>query len=170
MSLRISHWIWRGVDLMDLGSLLNWGARFLGYLTFPIRNEDIFVALHHASSDVPPRNALGPILLVIHISVISGDIQSSFDLFVEDLKIYWSLMGSACDFHFIESDRDPLWNWSNLWRLNVRHDKYSFVLFNYLLLLLFLRAWQSGYLFLLYDLDFFIGFEFSLNTAVFLRW
>lgn len=70
-------------------------------------------------SGVPQGSVLGPVLFLIFVNDLPGDIKSICKLFADDAKIY----NIADRADVLQEDLSRLMNWSETWRLEFNIDK-----------------------------------------------
>ena len=74
------------------------------------------------TSGVPQGTVLGPLLFVIFVNDMPGEISSSIKMFADDTKVYRSV-NQASDIHLLQADLDALLQWSERWQFPFNREK-----------------------------------------------
>lgn len=107
-----------GID----GGILVWIMNFLGerYHRVKIRNttSDWLPVI----SGVPQGSVLGPVLFLIYINDLVGNLESAASLFADDAKIY-KILRTEADVAALRRDMERLDEWSKKWLLSFNVEK-----------------------------------------------
>ena len=72
-------------------------------------------------SKVPQSSILGPVLLLIYINDVPGQVESRVKLFADDTKLY-RVIERQEDKLILQDDLCKLCEWSNIWQLRFNTD------------------------------------------------
>ena len=76
----------------------------------------------HVKSGVPERTLLGPLLFLIYISNLPGNIHSTVRLFADDCVLYREI-NNQLDSAELQKDLDELTKWEHDWQMHFNSDK-----------------------------------------------
>ena len=104
------------------GKLLDWVKAFLTG-----RRQRVTVCgaksdWAEVTSGVPQGTVLGPLLFVVFVNDLPGEVLSSVKIFADDTKIYRSV-GQGSDVQALQRDLDALVEWSERWQLPFNINK-----------------------------------------------
>lgn len=101
------------------GDLFDWIKDFLYNRRQRVVINNSYSDWSMVSSGIPQGSVLGPILFLVFINDLPGDIISKIKIFADDTKIY-----NSCRNHMLlQSDLDRLVRWSQYWLLPFNIDK-----------------------------------------------
>ena len=107
------------------GKLLNWVEAFLTGRRQRVSVNGSRSEWAAVTSGVPqgPLGAvLGPLLFVVFVNDLPGEVLSSVKMFADDTKIYRSV-SQASDVHLLQADLNALVGWSERWQLPFNREK-----------------------------------------------
>ena len=104
------------------GKLLNWIAAFLMGRQQRVTVNGVRSDWVEVTSGVPQGTVLGPLLFVVFVNDLPGNVSSSVKMFADDTKIYRNI-GQTSDIQLLQRDLDALLEWSERWQLPFNHDK-----------------------------------------------
>ena len=95
-------------------------------------------------SGVPQGTVLGPLLFLLSINDITGNIQSNIRLFADDCNVYHTIR-SQDDSCKLQNDISSLLKWTETWQMSLilRSATYYLSLVNAISLLLFTTLEQT---------------------------
>ena len=109
-------------NLGIIGMTLGWIRAFLTGRTQRVRVEREFSSWAQVKSGIPQGSVLGPTLFVMYINDMPGAINSMYQLFADDAKIFKSVR-STDDNKKLQDDLDSLTEWSTRWQLPFNVEK-----------------------------------------------
>ena len=101
---------------------IRWIQDFLANRSFAVRVEHITSEELPMLSGVPQGSVLGPLLFLLYVNDLPGDIKSDCLFYADDLKI-WRPVESANDVTILQQDLDVVLNWSKSWKLPISYEK-----------------------------------------------
>ena len=104
------------------GEVLAWIKSFLTGRTQIVKVNGESSYESEVLSGIPQGSVLGPLLFVLYINDLPGEIESDTLLFADDTKIF-KLITSIQDSLSLQSDIHRLEDWSNKWLLNFNLKK-----------------------------------------------
>ena len=104
------------------GKLLNWVEAFLTGRQQRVSVNGSRSEWAAVTSGVPQGTVLGPLLFVVFVNDLPGEVSSSVKMFADDTKIYRSV-SQASDVHLLQADLNALSGWSEQWQLPFNREK-----------------------------------------------
>lgn len=101
------------------GNLRAWIAEFLTDRTFCVKVGNSFSDSQLVLSGVPQGTVLGPVLFLVFVADIGLGLQSRFEMYADDLKLYNYSHNSAS----LQRDIDTILTWSRKWSLPINEAK-----------------------------------------------
>ena len=98
------------------GNTQNWIKSFLSNRKQRVSVNGALSDITDVTSGVPQGSVLGPVLFLLYINDINGNIKSSIRLFADDSIIYRKL-SSKSDHEMLQTDLNQLQTWSDKWNL-----------------------------------------------------
>nr|WP_204107529.1 reverse transcriptase family protein [Streptococcus dysgalactiae] len=106
--------------------LLGWIADFLRGRKFSVRVTDCLSQWFDITSGVPQGSVLGPLLFLVYINDLPGQLTSPCLFYADDLKI-WRVIRSDADRDALQADLNRIMLWTTDWALPVNGDKCSYM-------------------------------------------
>ena len=104
------------------GKLLNWVEAFLTGRRQRVSVNGSRSEWAAVTSGVQQGTVLGPLLFVVFVNDLPGEVSSSVKMFADDTKIYRSV-SQASDVHLLQADLNALSGWSERWQLPLNREK-----------------------------------------------
>ena len=104
------------------GKLLTWIEAFLTGRQQRVTVNGTKSDWAPVTSGVPQGTVLGPLLFVIYVNDMPGEVRSSLKMFADDTKLYRSV-GRESDNGVLQEDLDSLVEWSERWQLPFNREK-----------------------------------------------
>ena len=98
------------------GNTQNWIKSFLSNRKQRVSVNGALLDITDVTSGVPQGSVLGPVLFLLYINDINGNIKSSIRLFADDSIIYRKI-SSKTDHEILQTDLSQLQTWSDKWNL-----------------------------------------------------
>ena len=98
------------------GTILQWINSFLSNRRQRVVVEGKSSSLENVNSGIPQGTVLGPILFVIFVNDLTGDLTSMTKLFADDTKVYREV-NNCEDASSLQEDVETLTTWSRVWQL-----------------------------------------------------
>ena len=108
------------------GHVLNWIRAFLGSRSQRVVIEGEESESISVTSGVPKGSVLGPILFLIYINDLPGEVYSQVCLFADDTSVYLTIE-SEDDGSTLQSDLDILSMWETRWDMEFNPSKCQVV-------------------------------------------
>ena len=98
------------------GNTQNWIKSFLSNRKQRVSVNGALSDITDVTSGVPQGSVLGPVLFLLYINDINGNIKSSIRLFADDSIIYRKI-SSKTDHEILQTDLSQLQTWSDKWQM-----------------------------------------------------
>ena len=104
------------------GNTQNWIKYFLSNRKQRVSVNGALSDITDVTSGVPQGSVLGPVLFLLYINGIDGNIKSSIGLFADDSIIYRKI-SSKTDHEILQTDLSQLQTWSDKWQMEFNVSK-----------------------------------------------
>ena len=104
------------------GNTQNWIKSFLSNRKQRVSVNGALSDITDVTSGVPQGSVLGPVLFLLYINDINGNIKSSIRLFADDSIIYRKI-SSKTDHEILQTDLSQLQTWSDKWQMEFNVSK-----------------------------------------------
>ena len=104
------------------GKILKWIQEFLCGRTQYVAVRKDRSAEAEVTSGVPQGSVLGPLLFIIYINDLPGNVESNAQMFADDTKVFTHI-NSQDDVKRLQTDMDKLLEWSKTWLLKFNATK-----------------------------------------------
>ena len=104
------------------GNTQNWIKSFLSNRKQRVTVNGALSDITDVTSGVPQGSVLGPVLFLLYINDINGNIKSSIRLFADDSIIYRKI-SSKTDHEILKTDLSQLQTWSDKWQMEFNVSK-----------------------------------------------
>ena len=104
------------------GNTQNWTKSFLSNRKQRVAVNGALSDITDVTSGVPQGSVLGPVLFLLYINDINGNIKSSIRLFADDSIIYRKI-SSKTDHEILQTDLSQLQTWSDKWQMEFNVSK-----------------------------------------------
>ena len=104
------------------GKILKWIQEFLCGRTQYVAVRKDRSAEAEVTSGVPQGSVLGPLLFIIYINDLPGNVESNAQMFADDTKVFTHI-NSQDDVKRLQTDMDKLLEWSRTWLLKFNATK-----------------------------------------------
>ena len=104
------------------GNTQNWIKSFLSNRKQRVSVNGALSDITDVTSGVPQGSVLGPVLFLLYINDINGNIKSSIRLFADDSIIYRNI-SSKTDHEILQTDLSQLQTWSDKWQMEFNVSK-----------------------------------------------
>ena len=112
---KIQHY---GID----GHIHSWIQSFLKGRSQSVVVEGDRSSAAPVTSGVPQGTVLGPLLFLLHINDLPGNVQSQVRLFADDCLLNW-VIDTAADQHLLQQDLQALEQWGLRWAMRFNASK-----------------------------------------------
>ena len=104
------------------GNTQNWIKSFLSNRKQRVSVNGALSDITDVTSGVPQGSALGPVILLLYINDIDGNMKSSIRLFADDSIIYRKIFSKT--YHeILQNDLNQLQTWSDKWQMEFNVSK-----------------------------------------------
>ena len=104
------------------GNTQNWIKYFLSIRKQRVSGNGALSDITDVTFGVPQGSILGPVLFLLYINDIDGNIKSSIRLFADDSIIYRKI-SSKTDHEILQTDLSQLQTWSDKWQMEFNVSK-----------------------------------------------
>ena len=104
------------------GNTQNWIKSFLSNRKQRVSVNGVLSDITDVTSGVPQGSVLGPVLFLLYINDINGNIKSSIRLFADDSIIYRKI-SSKTDHEILQTYLSQLQTWSDKWQMEFNVSK-----------------------------------------------